>query len=223
VDESGQVVGRHAGIHRFTVGQRKGLGLSSPPAHRCTYSRCAPRPAGRRGAENVARADAGLTASGVNWICRGAVRHPACRGAESGITIRRRRPRCGRWARDARKVVFERAAAGHSPGQAVVFYDGAAVIGGGMDRLTFRRVEVRRSSVAVRRFRCDVDVSARCRPDERRTTNTNDESANDERRRRTTNDALVYTEARCLRDLQDLCVGSSPPCYPDPPPVIACR
>ena len=26
----GHVVGRHAGVHRFTVGQRKGLGLSSP-------------------------------------------------------------------------------------------------------------------------------------------------------------------------------------------------
>ena len=29
VDESGQVLGRHGGIHRFTVGQRKGLGLAS--------------------------------------------------------------------------------------------------------------------------------------------------------------------------------------------------
>ena len=31
VDESGQVLGRHGGIHRYTVGQRKGLGLSAPP------------------------------------------------------------------------------------------------------------------------------------------------------------------------------------------------
>jgi tRNA-specific 2-thiouridylase len=30
VNASGEVVGRHAGIHRFTIGQRKGLGLSSP-------------------------------------------------------------------------------------------------------------------------------------------------------------------------------------------------
>ena len=29
-DASGRVVGRHEGVHRFTVGQRKGLGLSSP-------------------------------------------------------------------------------------------------------------------------------------------------------------------------------------------------
>ena len=29
-DAAGTVVGRHEGVHRFTVGQRKGLGLSSP-------------------------------------------------------------------------------------------------------------------------------------------------------------------------------------------------
>src|SRR5713226_1096670 len=29
VDEQGRVVGGHAGVHRFTVGQRKGLGLST--------------------------------------------------------------------------------------------------------------------------------------------------------------------------------------------------
>ena len=29
VDASGDVLGRHAGVHRFTVGQRRGLGLSS--------------------------------------------------------------------------------------------------------------------------------------------------------------------------------------------------
>ena len=30
VDERGHVVGAHAGIHRFTVGQRKGLDLAAP-------------------------------------------------------------------------------------------------------------------------------------------------------------------------------------------------
>src|SRR5262249_10868516 len=32
VDEAGRVLGRHDGIHRFTVGQRKGLGLASSPS-----------------------------------------------------------------------------------------------------------------------------------------------------------------------------------------------
>ena len=29
-DDAGRVLGTHDGVHRFTVGQRKGLGLSSP-------------------------------------------------------------------------------------------------------------------------------------------------------------------------------------------------
>ena len=31
VSTSGEVIGRHDGIHNFTVGQRKGLGVSRPP------------------------------------------------------------------------------------------------------------------------------------------------------------------------------------------------
>ena len=30
VDEGGKTLGQHAGVHRFTVGQRKGLGVSAP-------------------------------------------------------------------------------------------------------------------------------------------------------------------------------------------------
>ena len=37
VDEQGQVVGGHAGIHRFTVGQRKGLGLPRSPTGAAMY------------------------------------------------------------------------------------------------------------------------------------------------------------------------------------------
>ncbi len=30
VTTTGEIIGHHTGIHNFTVGQRKGLGLSSP-------------------------------------------------------------------------------------------------------------------------------------------------------------------------------------------------
>ena len=54
--EDGRVLGRHDGIHRFTVGQRKGLGLSGRGSAVC------PRVEGRRSPgdrrpEGVARAD----------------------------------------------------------------------------------------------------------------------------------------------------------------------
>ena len=48
VDESGTVVGHHDGIHRFTVGQRKGLGLAaSPTGARRVRARAATPPTGR--------------------------------------------------------------------------------------------------------------------------------------------------------------------------------
>src|SRR6185436_3379713 len=62
----GRVVGRHDGVHRFTVGQRKGLGLSSPiPLYvlrmdaQANTVTVGPKQALERNS---------LTASGVNWI-----------------------------------------------------------------------------------------------------------------------------------------------------------
>ena len=70
VDESGRVLGRHAGIHRFTVGQRKGLGLAEFANRRadvCAVAQAAiaTRLSSARRRRSSRRA---LTASGVNWI-----------------------------------------------------------------------------------------------------------------------------------------------------------
>ena len=66
VDHDGRVVGTHAGVHRFTIGQRKGLGLSS--AEPLYVLEIKPDSAqvvvGSRDALGRAR----LTASEVNWI-----------------------------------------------------------------------------------------------------------------------------------------------------------
>src|SRR5579864_5746780 len=69
VDEQGRVLGTHEGIHRFTVGQRKGLGLSS---HSPMYV-LALRPVDGQVVvgpkQSLERTT--LTASGVNWIVEG--------------------------------------------------------------------------------------------------------------------------------------------------------
>ena len=59
-DTTGHVVGRHEGVHRFTVGQRKGLGLSSPVPlyvveHRCRRQHRDGRPARGAGAGRADR------------------------------------------------------------------------------------------------------------------------------------------------------------------------
>jgi tRNA-specific 2-thiouridylase len=128
-DVGGHVVGTHEGIHRFTVGQRKGLGLSGPvrlyvvgiDADRGTVT------VGPRGA--LERVE--LTASGVNWIA-GAPPPEGFR-ATAQIRYRHREAAAAITAlpEDRVKVVFDEPQYAVTPGQAVVFYDGDVVLGGG--------------------------------------------------------------------------------------------
>jgi tRNA-uridine 2-sulfurtransferase len=131
VDDRGRVLGRHTGIHRFTVGQRKGLGLSSSPAGTPRYV-LALRPAEQvvvvGPKEGLSRTT--LAASGVNWMLdepsaplriQAQIRH---RHQAADATVR---SLPGRRA----EVVFDRPQMAVTPGQAVVFYVGDVVAGGG--------------------------------------------------------------------------------------------
>ena len=131
VDESGRVLGHHAGIHRFTVGQRKGLGLSGTPSSAPLYVlglRAADRQVIVGPKASLERTT--LTASGVNWI----VEEP--RGAQRIFAQIRHRhqaaPGAVRSLGDSRaEVVFDNPQIAITPGQAVVFYDDDVVVGGG--------------------------------------------------------------------------------------------
>jgi len=130
VDEQGRELGGHAGIHRFTVGQRKGLGLASPTS--VPMYVLALRPADRQvvvGPKSSLE-QTRLTASGVNWIA-GLPDRPLRVAAQ----IRHRHqpaPATLRSIGDGRAdVVFDTPQIAITPGQAVVFYDGDTVVGGG--------------------------------------------------------------------------------------------
>ena len=130
VDQEGRVLGSHAGIHRFTVGQRKGLGLSSPTG--VPMYVLALRPAEQRVVvgPKASLEQTRLTASAVNWIA-----------AEPVATLRiaaqirhhhQAAPAALRSLGGARaEVIFDQPQLAISPGQAVVFYDGDSVVGGG--------------------------------------------------------------------------------------------
>ena len=129
VDVQGRVVGRHDGVHRFTVGQRKGLGLATGEPLFVVRLDAAQRlvTVGPRTA--LDRHD--LTASRVNWIAGappdGArrvqvqIRH---RHTPAAATVRPRGPA-------AAHVAFDAPQQGVSPGQAAVFYDDDEILGGG--------------------------------------------------------------------------------------------
>jgi tRNA-specific 2-thiouridylase len=129
VDAGGREIGRHGGVHRFTVGQRRGLGLTSARplyvlAVRSQTSTVVV------GGEDALLADR-LVAREVSWLsvaepagelrARARIRY---RHSEAEATVR---PLAGGRA-EVRFDVPQRAI---TPGQAVVFYDGEICLGGG--------------------------------------------------------------------------------------------
>jgi tRNA-uridine 2-sulfurtransferase len=128
-DVTGRVVGHHEGVHRFTVGQRKGLGLSSPvPLYVVEID--AENNSVTVGPRDALQRDT-LTASSVNWISG---RTPSA-GARVTAQIRYRHREAAASVtplEDARvHVAFDEPQTAVAPGQAVVFYDGDVVVGGG--------------------------------------------------------------------------------------------
>jgi tRNA-uridine 2-sulfurtransferase len=128
-DASGRVLGRHDGVHRFTVGQRKGLGLATGTPLYVTEIHADTRTVvvGPREALETTR----LTASGVNWIGG----EPPAGRIRVAAQIRHRHVAASAYVEacpDGRAAVdFDRPQRAIAPGQAVVFYAGDAVVGGG--------------------------------------------------------------------------------------------
>jgi tRNA-uridine 2-sulfurtransferase len=128
-DQQGLVLGRHDGVHHFTVGQRKGLGLSSGVKLYVVGLDAADNSVTVGPREALERHE--LTASGVNWIAGG----PPVGAVRIAAQVRHRhRAAIGRLepiGADRARVVFDEPQAAIAPGQAAVFYDEDEVIGGG--------------------------------------------------------------------------------------------
>ena len=132
MDGSGRVLGRHDGIHRFTVGQRKGLGLTTDAPRYVTAIDAESRRVVVGTSEELECGDAYVRE--VCWIA-GA---PPSKPVPARVRVRYRHP--GARARveplegGRARVVFEEPVRAVSPGQAAVFYDaerGEEVLGGG--------------------------------------------------------------------------------------------
>jgi tRNA-specific 2-thiouridylase len=132
----GEVLGRHDGIHGFTVGQRKGLGGSlavaansgpkyvlaiHPDSHRVTVG---------ADEELLSRE---LRAERLNWISVAGL----AEGEEMRVRVKIRHRHEPAWATlrasgtDAVVAMFDEPQRAITPGQSAVFYDGDEVVGGG--------------------------------------------------------------------------------------------
>lgn len=132
VDEQGAVLGRHRGIHRFTVGQRHGLGIASD--RRLYVVRLEPE------AQRVVVGDAadldcrGARVERVGWIAGEAPAGPV----RVRVQVRHRHTAVPAEVRatagGGAEIRFDAPVRAVAPGQAAVFYDAASddeVLGGG--------------------------------------------------------------------------------------------
>jgi len=129
VTTNGEVIGEHTGIHRYTVGQRRGIGIAQPrPLYVLNIDSTSNRVV--VGGEDDLLADE-FTAAGVNWI---AVDNP---GAEVRAEVRVRYRHTAAPAaitplsNNRARVKFDEPQRAITPGQATVFYRGDEVLGGG--------------------------------------------------------------------------------------------
>ena len=128
VGTGGEPLGRHAGVHRFTVGQRRGLGLAAPEPRYVV--RLEPERARVVVGTAAAASRDAFEVPEPRWVAGAPPpggrevlvqvrhRHEGERGTltegEGGVAVRLARP-----------------VRGVAPGQAAVFYDGDEVLGGG--------------------------------------------------------------------------------------------
>jgi len=129
VDRGGRTLGRHGGIHRFTVGQRKGLGVtSSRPLY---VLQVVPETRTVVVGEGDALESTRLVARDVNLVSGALLGAP--RRAAVKIRYRHREaPALLNPLGEGRvEVVFDRPQRALTPGQAAVFYEGEVCLGGG--------------------------------------------------------------------------------------------
>ena len=128
-DTRGLTLGRHDGVHQFTVGQRKGLGVSAAVPLYVVALDAVSRTVTVGPREALERST--LTASEVNWIAG----HPPVGPLRVTAQIRHRHPEAPATAQaleDGKvRVEFDEPQPAIAPGQAVVLYGGEQVLGGG--------------------------------------------------------------------------------------------
>ena len=129
VTTDGATIGEHAGVHNFTVGQRKGLGIATgsplyviqinPADHKVVLGK------------DVELFSKTLRARELNWISVEDLREPM----RVSVKIRHRHEPALAWIQksgdDEVTGTFDQPQRAITPGQAAVFYDGETVVGGG--------------------------------------------------------------------------------------------
>ena len=134
VTTDGTVVGTHPGIERFTIGQRKGLGVAMGEPYFVVRIQTEDRRVVIGKLAELGRTE--LTASDTNWLAQ-----PSADAVDANGQFRclaqirynsQAKPATAKLLPEGRlQIEFDEPQNGVAPGQAVVCYDGDQVLGGG--------------------------------------------------------------------------------------------
>ena len=132
VSETGEIVGRHSGVHNFTIGQRKGLGFAAgKPLYVLSID-----PEKNRvvvGGDDALRT-ASFEIENVNWVSFEKPEAPL----RAAVKIRHKHEPATATVEalgpNRARITFDSPQRAITPGQGAVFYNGDVVIGGGWIR-----------------------------------------------------------------------------------------
>ncbi len=130
IGPDGEIHGEHDGIHNFTIGQRRGLGLNGGGKRPLFVSQIDPESGTviLGPAESLLQTE--LWASNTTWVSG----EPPAAGTRVAAKIRYKSPEAPAtlWPiSGGLRIEFEQPQRAITPGQAVVFFDGDEVLGGG--------------------------------------------------------------------------------------------
>ena len=130
VDQSGRVLGQHDGVHHYTIGQRKGLGIAhSEPLYVVALDAATNRVIV---GDRTATLSSECLVQRVNWT---SIAQPTA-PIRAGVQIRYRSAAVPATImpleNDRARVVFDEPQSSVTPGQAAVWYDDDVLLGGGV-------------------------------------------------------------------------------------------
>jgi tRNA-specific 2-thiouridylase len=129
VDTNGKVIGKHGGIHRYTIGQRRGIGIADDRPLYVISMQADQNRITVGSQEDLLSKE--FTAAGVNWVAFDNPQAPV----HAEVRVRYRHlaaPATITPVANGRvHVVFAESQRAITPGQATVFYRGDEVVGGG--------------------------------------------------------------------------------------------
>src|ERR1044071_2245469 len=128
VDTSGRVIGRHEGIHRYTIGQRRGMGIANERALYVISIDADQNRVTAGAAEELLSSE--FTVARVNWIAFDDRQEPV----RAEVRVRYRHTAAPATifplANDRARIVFDEPQRAITPGQPSVFYPGGELVRG---------------------------------------------------------------------------------------------